>query len=126
MIQLQQVSKSFRRDGVTKHILHDVTFTLPPDRNIAILGRNGAGKSTLLRLVAGTLRPDRGRVVRDVRVSWPMGFSGSFHPALSSALSKPKYKIIIENYFNKIAKSDDSLTSLNTAFSREGDFINIP
>jgi Fe-S cluster assembly protein SufD len=45
---------------------------------------------------------------------------------MSSALSKPKYKIIIENYFNKIAKSDDSLTSLNTAFSREGAFINIP
>ena len=45
---------------------------------------------------------------------------------MSAALSKPKYKIIIENYFNKIAKSDDSLTSLNTAFSREGAFINIP
>ena len=45
---------------------------------------------------------------------------------MSAALSKPKYKIIIENYFNKIAKSDDSLTSLNSALSREGAFINIP
>ena len=45
---------------------------------------------------------------------------------MSSALSKPKYQLIIENYFNKIAKTDDSLTSLNTAFSREGAFINIP
>jgi len=85
MIRFDRVSKSFRRDGVTKHILHDVTFALPPERNIAILGRNGAGKSTLMRLIAGTLRPDGGRVIRGVRVSWPMGFSGSFHPALTGA-----------------------------------------
>ena len=66
-------------------VLHDVSFDLPPGRNIAILGRNGAGKSTLMRLIAGTLRPDRGRILRRRRISWPMGFSGSFHPALTGA-----------------------------------------
>jgi capsular polysaccharide transport system ATP-binding protein len=85
MIRLDQVSKSFRRDGVTRHILHDVSFDLPEGRSIAILGRNGAGKSTLMRLLAGTLRPDRGRILRRCRISWPMGFSGSFHPALTGA-----------------------------------------
>ncbi|MDR6300080.1 Fe-S cluster assembly protein SufD [Mesonia maritima] len=44
---------------------------------------------------------------------------------MSSALDKPKYKDIMEKYFNKIAPSDDSLNSLNTAFSREGAFIYI-
>ena len=44
---------------------------------------------------------------------------------MSSALTKPKYRILIENYFNKIAKND-SLTSLNTAFSSEGAYIHIP
>lgn len=44
---------------------------------------------------------------------------------MSAALSKPKYRLIIENYFNKIAPKD-SLTSLNTAFSNEGAFIHIP
>lgn len=44
---------------------------------------------------------------------------------MSSALSKPKYRILIENYFNKIA-SKDSLSSLNTAFSSEGAYIHIP
>ncbi len=45
---------------------------------------------------------------------------------MSSALTKPKYKMIIDNYFNQIANKDDSLTSLNTAFSYEGAYINIP
>jgi Fe-S cluster assembly protein SufD len=44
---------------------------------------------------------------------------------MSAALTKPKYKIVIENYFNKIAKQDN-LTSLNTAFAKEGSYINIP
>ncbi len=44
---------------------------------------------------------------------------------LSSALEKPKYKPVIENYFNKIAKQDN-LTSLNTAFANEGAYIHIP
>ena len=44
---------------------------------------------------------------------------------MSSALNKAKYKPVIEAYFNKVAKSD-SLTSLNTAFAKEGAYINIP
>jgi Fe-S cluster assembly protein SufD len=43
---------------------------------------------------------------------------------MSAALSKPKYQVVIENYFNKIAEKD-SLTSLNTAFSNEGAYIHI-
>ena len=45
---------------------------------------------------------------------------------MSSALSKPLYKPVIDVYFNKIASKDDSLTSLNTAFSKEGAYIYIP
>jgi len=45
---------------------------------------------------------------------------------MSSALTKPKYKMVIDTYFNQIANKEDSLTSLNTAFSLEGAYINIP
>lgn len=45
---------------------------------------------------------------------------------MSSALNKPKYKMVIDNYFNKIANLDETLTSLNTAFANEGAYINIP
>ncbi|PKA98393.1 iron-regulated ABC transporter permease protein SufD [Flavobacteriaceae bacterium MAR_2009_75] len=45
---------------------------------------------------------------------------------MSSALTKPMYKPVIDVYFNKVASKDESLTSLNTAFSREGAYIYIP
>ena len=45
---------------------------------------------------------------------------------MSSALNKPKYKMVIDAYFNKIANKDETLTSLNTAFANEGAYINIP
>lgn len=45
---------------------------------------------------------------------------------MSSALTKPKYKMVIDTYFNQVANQEDSLTSLNTAFAYEGAYINIP
>lgn len=85
MIRLERLSKRFRRDGVTRTILRDVTFTLPEVQGLALIGRNGAGKSTLLRLISGTLKPDSGRVISNGTISWPMGFSGGFHPSLTGA-----------------------------------------
>lgn len=44
---------------------------------------------------------------------------------MSAAMNKSKYQPVIEAYFNKVAKSD-SLTALNTAFTKEGAYIHIP
>lgn len=45
---------------------------------------------------------------------------------MSSALTKDMYKPVIDVYFNKVASKEESLTTLNTAFSREGAYIYIP
>ncbi|MDB2329332.1 Fe-S cluster assembly protein SufD [Flavobacteriaceae bacterium] len=45
---------------------------------------------------------------------------------MSAALTRDKYKATIEKYFNTTAKQDDSLTALNTAFTKEGAYIFIP
>ncbi|WP_340556767.1 ABC transporter ATP-binding protein [Streptomyces sp. GSL17-111] len=44
-------------------VLRDVDLRVPPGELTALVGLNGCGKSTLLRLVAGLLKPDRGRVL---------------------------------------------------------------
>src|SRR5207248_4083918 len=45
--------------------LRGVSFSLGQGDVLAIFGPNGAGKTTLLRLLAGILRPDKGRVLID-------------------------------------------------------------
>ncbi|TCP32729.1 type I secretion system permease/ATPase [Sphingomonas sp. BK235] len=47
------------RDGT---IVADVTLQIAPGEVVAMIGPSGAGKSTLARIIAGAVRPDRGRV----------------------------------------------------------------
>ncbi len=54
----------------------DLALTVANGETVAVLGPNGAGKSTLLDVVAGLLRPDRGRVVLDGRVLTDVGGGG--------------------------------------------------
>ena len=42
-----------------------VSFSVERGELLALIGPNGAGKTTVLRMVAGVLRPDRGRVFFD-------------------------------------------------------------
>jgi ABC-2 type transport system ATP-binding protein len=56
MIEARRLTKSFRgRPAVV-----DVSFEVGAGEIVGLLGTNGAGKSTTLRLLAGSLRPDRG------------------------------------------------------------------
>ena len=59
MIHVQHVHVTL--DG--KEILHDVSFEVERGTVAGYVGPNGAGKTTTMRLLTGTLRPDRGRVV---------------------------------------------------------------
>ena len=83
MITLDRVSKVYRTRSGRKTVLDNVNVTLESGHNFGILGVNGAGKSTLIRLLAGSEMPDRGAVRRYSRVSFPLGFGGTFHGALS-------------------------------------------
>lgn len=85
MIRLDNLSKTFRMKGRRKTVADGICATFPSRTAVALLGRNGAGKSSLLRMIAGTLSPDRGRVITTGRISWPVGFAGSFHGDLSGA-----------------------------------------
>ena len=45
---------------------------------------------------------------------------------MSAALSKAKYRRLINTYFDKITNKDDSLTALNTSYTQEGAYVYIP
>lgn len=84
MIIVDGVHKRYLTEhGPSKWILQGVTFSIPAKVNVGLVGRNGAGKSTLLRLIGGTDTPNRGRIERQCRVSWPMGFGGGLQGSLT-------------------------------------------
>ena len=48
-----------------RRVLHGIDLALYPGEFVALVGDNGVGKSTVARVLAGILRPQRGRVVWD-------------------------------------------------------------
>lgn len=84
MIELKNASKSYKIEGgLRKVILNNTNALLPSGRNVGILGINGSGKSTLIRLISGVEELDEGKIKRTGKVSFPLGFGGTFHPDLS-------------------------------------------
>ena len=62
LLQVQDVSRTFRSHGRTKRAVDGVTFEIPSGRSVALVGESGSGKSTIARMVLGLERPDQGRI----------------------------------------------------------------
>ena len=65
MIELEQVSKVYRKAGGEVRALDEVSLHVELREFVAVRGPSGSGKSTLLLTVGGMVRPTRGRVVLD-------------------------------------------------------------
>ena len=61
-VEVDKVSKFFRRGRERIAAIDDLTVAIPDGRITGLVGPDGAGKTTLLRLMAGLLVPDLGRV----------------------------------------------------------------
>lgn len=85
MIELRNLSKSFRTGRGAKIVADNISAVFPPGKAVALFGRNGAGKSTMLQMISGNLMPDSGQILRTGNISYPVGFAGSFHRDLSGA-----------------------------------------
>jgi putative ABC transport system ATP-binding protein len=62
LIQLRDVTKSYKRDALDIPVLEGVTIAVPEGDFLGLMGPSGSGKSTLLNLLAGIDRPTRGTV----------------------------------------------------------------
>ncbi|NRB56321.1 MAG: ABC transporter ATP-binding protein [Salinicola sp.] len=83
MIEIQNLYKRYHGPHGGDWVLKDINLTIPDGISVGVVGRNGAGKSTLLRLIGGMDAPDRGRVIRKGRVSWPIGLAGGFKGSMT-------------------------------------------
>jgi putative ABC transport system ATP-binding protein len=62
-IELQGVTRSYRRDEFEVRALDNVSFTIPTRSFAAIMGPSGSGKTTLLNLIAGIDHASSGQVL---------------------------------------------------------------
>jgi putative ABC transport system ATP-binding protein len=63
VVEIRNLSKSYRRGGQIVPVLQDLTFDIMAGDFIALMGPSGSGKSTLLNLIAGIDKPDRGTLL---------------------------------------------------------------
>jgi capsular polysaccharide transport system ATP-binding protein len=119
MIQLNNVFKFYRTHGHTKVVLDHVSMVFDSTRSYGLLGVNGAGKSTTLRLIAGTELPNSGSVRRSVRVSWPVGFSGGFHPQMTG---RENVHFVARVYGADVR----AVTEFVEDFAELGEYIDVP
>ncbi len=62
-LKLEQVDKSFTRNGKTSVVLKDINVTVKEGEFLSIIGHSGCGKSTMLNLIAGLTQVTRGVVL---------------------------------------------------------------
>jgi len=62
-VQLNDVCKTYKRDGQYIPVLEHIGLFIPQGEFIALMGPSGSGKTTLLNLIAGIDRPTSGSVL---------------------------------------------------------------
>jgi capsular polysaccharide transport system ATP-binding protein len=83
MLIVRDLAKQYVTDGKARTLFRDLSFALPRDGRLAILGRNGQGKSTLLKILGGVLEPTAGDARWSMTSSWPLGFGGAFQGGMT-------------------------------------------
>jgi putative ABC transport system ATP-binding protein len=63
IVDIANLTKSYRRGDQVVPVLRDITLAIPPGDFIALMGPSGSGKSTLLNLIAGIDKPDSGELL---------------------------------------------------------------
>ena len=119
MIEFHGVSKWYHTPHGRKVVLDGLDLTLPPGTKLGVLGRNGAGKSTLLGMIGGTIKPNRGEIVKRAAISWPLGLGGTYHQDLTGAQN---VRFVARIY----GVDTEALVAYVADFSELGDFMDMP
>lgn len=65
MILFENVRKSFLINKVYKHVVNNVSFSIPKGSIFGLVGESGTGKTTLLKLLLGLEKPESGSIYVD-------------------------------------------------------------
>ncbi len=68
-ITLREIS--FRYPGIRRHVLDRLSFNIPKNSSLGVIGPTGSGKSTLVDLLLGLYQPTTGEILIDDRPLTP-------------------------------------------------------
>lgn len=122
MIVVEGVSKRYKTNfGLGPWVLNDINLQIPTGTSVGFIGPNGAGKSTLLNIIAGSDIPTKGKITRNCRVSWPMGYGRGLDGRLSGK-ENAKFVCRINDHNQDIKKRlafIEEFSGIGEAFHRQ-------
>ena len=92
MIEIQNISKSFRTDEVETLALRDVSLKVDDGEFVAVMGPSGCGKSTLLNILGLLDNPTAGNYLLDGKEV------GSLKERDRTMLRKGKIGFVFQNF----------------------------
>jgi lipopolysaccharide transport system ATP-binding protein len=78
--RLQELLIPRKQIGTEFWALKDINLVVPKGKTLGVVGQNGSGKSTLLQIIAKTMRPTKGEVFVNGRVSALLELGCGFNP----------------------------------------------
>ncbi len=119
LLELRGVRKSYQTAKGPHQVLDGIDFTVRRGERLGICGLNGAGKSTLINIISGGLSPDSGTIRRNCRMSWPLGYSGGLHGAMSGLANA--------RFIARIYGADpENVAAFTEDFAELGKFFELP
>jgi ABC-type polysaccharide/polyol phosphate transport system ATPase subunit len=102
--------------------LNDVSFKIAEGSTVGIIGENGSGKSTMLKVLAKILRPTKGSIHIDGKISALLELGAGFHPDLTG-----RENVFLNGSILGLSRKEiDARIDGIIAFSELGKFIDMP
>jgi lipopolysaccharide transport system ATP-binding protein len=119
MFRVQELNANDKREFWA---LQDISFEVKHGEALGIIGRNGAGKSTVLKILSRIMRPTKGRMTVNGRLSALIEVTAGFHPDLSGRENIFLHGTILGMTKREIQSKLDQII----AFSGIEEFIDTP
>jgi ribose transport system ATP-binding protein len=110
--------------GLTKRfgaitVIDGVTFDIPRNKVIGLVGENGAGKSTLLNVLSGMLIPDAGEMYFAGKEYRPDGYGSACRLGISRVFQEQAFILNVPVYENLVLGQEARFTRFGLFLDRK-------